>query len=91
MDPKIQRDLKRRVGGRQFEGGKGVPDRRGDEQGSLLGLLPTPGFFSPRHPEPAPGDPDAAAKGDGAPGVWNRGCGGGGRAGGGARPTCKLD
>lgn len=32
----IQRDLKRRVGGRQFKGGKGVPDRRGDGRGSLL-------------------------------------------------------
>lgn len=91
MDPKIQRDLKRRVGGRQFEGGKRVPDRWEDGLGSLVGLLPMPGFFNPRHPEPAPGDPDVAARGDGAPGVWNWGCGGGGRAGGGARPTCKLD
>lgn len=37
------------MGGREFEEGKRVPDRKGDEHGSLWGLLPTPGFFSPRH------------------------------------------
>lgn len=44
INPEIQRDLKSRVGGRQFEGGKGVPDRRGDGRGSLLSVSsPRPG------------------------------------------------
>ena len=45
INPEIQRDLKRRVGGRQFKGGKGVPDRRGEGRGSLLSVSsPRPGF-----------------------------------------------
>lgn len=57
MNPKIQRDLKRCVGGRQFEGGNGVPDRKRDEQGSLLGLLPTPRLLQSLPPRAGSGRP----------------------------------
>lgn len=44
VNPEIQRDLKSRVGGRQFKEGKGAPSRRGDGRVSLLSVSsPRPG------------------------------------------------